>query len=138
METIDVGCAIIYKNDRLLIAQRCLEDSFGGYWEFPGGKREDGESLEECLVREVLEELDVQIRPEKPWGCREHEIKDRKIRLFFHFCEWEKGDPVAKECKGFQWVSREDVRQYSFIPGDMEILEDLISHWDEYFKPGIL
>jgi len=138
MEIIDVGCAIIHKNGWLLIAQRCSGDSFGGYWEFPGGKREDGESIEECLSREVLEELGVQIKPEKPWGCREHEIKEKKIRLFFHFCKWKEGNPEARECEDFKWVSREDVRQYNFIPGDMEILEDLISRWDEYFKPVIL
>jgi 8-oxo-dGTP diphosphatase len=65
MEAIEVGCAIIHKNGKLLIAQRHLQDSFGGYWEFPGGKREQGEAIEACLVREALEELGIRILPER-------------------------------------------------------------------------
>jgi 8-oxo-dGTP pyrophosphatase MutT (NUDIX family) len=171
-ETLEVGCAIIHKNGKLLIAQRHLGDSFGGYWEFPGGKREQGETIEACLTREAFEELGIRIHPEKllcnkihgpnPFQlkhsgtdsplfknkgnqCRpsrhsQKENKDlggtpeRKISLFFFFCKWVSGEPRAIDCKDFSWVSREEIRQYTLLPGDLEVLEDLVLHWEEYFK----
>jgi mutator protein MutT len=134
MEPLEVGCAIIQKDGNLLIAQRHLNDSFGGLWEFPGGKREKDETIEACLRREVLEELGVCVRPEKLLCQRSHEIGERKIRLFFYFCAWESGDPQAIDCKDFCWVSRDTIRQCEFLPGDLEVLEDLILYWNEYFK----
>jgi len=131
---LEVGCAIIHKNGKLLIAQRHLQDSFGGYWEFPGGKREQGETIEMCLVREASEELGVRIHPEKLLCTRVHGGPERRISLFFFFCSWVSGEPQAIDCKDFCWVSREDIRQYTWLPGDLEVLEDLLSHWEEYFK----
>jgi len=133
-ELFEVGCAIIHKNGKLLIAQRHLQDSFGGYWEFPGGKREQGETIEMCLVREASEELGVRIHPEKLLCTRVHGGPERRISLFFFFCSWVSGEPQAIDCKDFCWVSREDIRQYTWLPGDLEVLEDLLSHWEEYFK----
>ena len=131
---IEVGCAIIHKNGKLLIAQRHLHDSFGGYWEFPGGKREENEAIEACLVREAQEELGVRILPERLLCRREHGHADRRIALFFFFCRWENGEPEAIDCKDFRWVDREEIRGYKFPPGDLEVLEDLILRWNRYFK----
>ena len=137
METLEVGCAIIHRNGKLLIAQRHLADSFGGFWEFPGGKREEGETIEACLAREALEELDVRIHPERFLCRREHGTKDRRILLCFFFCRWVSGEPRAIDCKDFRWVSREEIRCYTLLPGDLEVLEDLIFHWDEYFSRNL-
>ena len=134
METLEVGCAIIHKNGELLIAQRHLEDSFGGLWEFPGGKREPDETIEECLVREALEELGIRIHPQRFLCNRVHGTPERKISLFFFFCVWVNEEPRAIDCKDFRWVSRGDIRQYKLLPGDLEVLEDLVLHWEEYFK----
>lgn len=134
METIDVGCAIIHRGAELLIAQRHLEDSFGGYWEFPGGKREEGETIEECLVREVREELAILVRPHRLLCRKPIESSGKKIVLFFYFCEWQEGEPRAVECRDFRWVSKDGIRPYVFLPGDLEVLEDLGFHWEEYFK----
>lgn len=133
MDIIEVGCAIIYKNGKLLVAQRHLQDSFGGYWEFPGGKREKEETLEACLKREVFEELGIQILPSKFWGCREYKTPERTIRLFFYLCAWEYGEPLALDCKDFKWISQGDLQKYLWLPGDREVLEDLACHWDQYF-----
>lgn len=134
METFEVGCAIIHKNGKLLVAQRNLRDSFGGFWEFPGGKREKDETIEQCLVREALEELGVRIQPERLLCNREHGAPERRLSLFFFFCKWVGGEPRAIDCKWFEWVSREAIVQRKFLPGDLEVLEDLVAHWDEYFK----
>jgi len=133
---LEVGCAIIHKEGKLLIAQRRPEDSFGGFWEFPGGKREEGETIEACLVREVFEELGVRIRPYRLLYRKEIPSSGRKLFLFFYFCEWQNGEPQALDCKDFRWAGRADIRQYSFLPGDLEVLEDLDLHWNDYFKNG--
>ncbi|MFA7255644.1 MAG: (deoxy)nucleoside triphosphate pyrophosphohydrolase [Candidatus Omnitrophota bacterium] len=134
METLEVGCAIIHKKGKLLIAQRHLTDSFGGYWEFPGGKREQDETIEACLEREAFEELGIQIQPERLLCNRLQGTSERKISLFFFFCKWVSGEPRAIDCKDFRWVSREDIRRYTLLPGDLEVLEDLVFRWEEYFK----
>jgi mutator protein MutT len=134
MGAFEVGCAIIHKEGMLLIAQRHLQDSFGGFWEFPGGKREEHETLEQCLVREVYEELGIHIRPYRPLLRKDIENSGKKLSLFFYFCEWQNGDPQALDCKDFKWVTRDDIQQYSFLPGDTEVLKDLCLRWDEYFK----
>jgi len=134
MEAFEVGCAIIHKEGKLLVAQRNLGDSFGGYWEFPGGKREKDETIEQCLAREALEELGVRVQPERMLCKKEHGTPERKISLFFFFCKWISGEPQAIDCRDFSWVSREDIRHREFLPGDLEVLEDLAYHWDEYFK----
>ena len=136
MNTLEVGCAIIHKNGKLLIAQRYLGDSFGGFWEFPGGKREQDETIEACLAREAFEELGIRIHPERLLCHRMHGASERKISLFFFFCRWESGEPRAIDCQDFNWVSREDIRRYTLLPGDLEVLEDLVLHWEEYFKTG--
>ena len=134
MEIIEVGCAIIHRNGELLIAQRHLEDSFGGYWEFPGGKREKDETIEDCLVREAAEELGIQVLSEKLLCNKVCGTAERKISLFFYFCKWMSGEPRAIDCKDFKWVTRETIRGYALLPGDLEVLEDLILHWEKYFK----
>ena len=143
-ETLDVGCAVIHRNGKLLIAQRHLEDSFGGLWEFPGGKREPDETIEACLKREALEELGIRIQPERllcnrvhgpnPFQLKRSGTPERKLSLFFFFCRWVSGEPQAIDCKDFKWVSRDEIRGYSLLPGDLEVLEDLVLHWEEYFK----
>ena len=134
MERTEVGCAIIHRQGKLLIAQRHLEDSFGGYWEFPGGKRKKDETIEACLAREAFEELGVIILPERLLCQKDHGPAERRFSLFFFFCRWVSGDPRAIDCKDFKWVSREEIRKPIFLPGDKEVLEDLYLHWDGYFK----
>ena len=134
MGLFEVGCAIIHKDGKLLIAQRHLQDSFGGYWEFPGGKREPNETIEECLAREAFEELGIRIHPERLLCNSVHGAPERRISLFFFFCKWVSGEPRAIDCKDFRWVSQEDIRRYTLLPGDLEVLENLILHWEEYFK----
>lgn len=134
METVNVGCAIIRKEGKLLIAQRHLTDSFGGYWEFPGGKFEPEETVEACLVREVLEELGVRIRPWKMLCRHSHELPERKIVLHFYLCDWTEGEPAALDCRDFRWVGQNEIDCYRFPPADGEVLRSLKDHWEEYFK----
>ena len=137
-ETVEVACAIIRARKAgeetfLLIAQRKLEDFLGGYWEFPGGKIEGCESVKECLVREVYEELGVCIRPAEFFCHKEHVYPEKTVRLHFYFCDWVSGVPAKRDCLDFCWVRPEEMKNYNFIPADTEIINELIRGKEKYF-----
>jgi mutator protein MutT len=63
MKQIDAAIAVVTRGGQILVCQRHDHDTFGGYWEFPGGKREAGETLQDCLARELMEELAIRAKP---------------------------------------------------------------------------
>ena len=136
---IEVGCAIIrakrneWNETRLLIAQRKPGAFLGGYWEFPGGKIEERESVEQCLVREVEEELGVRIRPAEFFCIKEHVYPEKTVRLHFYFCDWVSGAPAKLDCLDFRWVRPEEMKDFRFIPADTEIINELIRGKKKYF-----
>ena len=127
---LDVGCAVIYHQGKLLIAKRHEHDTLGGHWEFPGGKREPGESIEDCLVREVEEELAVQIRPVRQLRVTEHRYPERNLRLYFYLCAWEKGTPQTIDCAETAWILPQDLASYQFPPADRDIIDELMKQED--------
>ena len=136
---IEVGCAIIRAKRgegaeaRLLIAQRKHKDFLGGYWEFPGGKIECGETIEQCLVREIKEELGVQVKAAEFFCVREHAYPQKTVRLHFYFCDWVSGEPAALDCQDFRWIHPKEMKDYAFIPADTDIIEELIRDKQKYF-----
>lgn len=134
MESIDIGCAVIFKGRKILITQRKPGDSFGEYWEFPGGKVEAGESLETCLIREIREELAVEIQPERLLAKALHPYPEKVLVLHFYLCRWVQGEPQKIDCHDFAWVSPEELVRYKFPPADGGVIEDLIAHQDQYIR----
>lgn len=121
----EVGCAIILRRPHILIAQRKPGDTLAGFWEFPGGKIEKGETLEECLIREVFEELRVRVQP-KIWLCEKtHHYPTKSIRLNFVICDWIQGEPVKYDCHDARWVLPGELKSYRFLPADIDIIEKL-------------
>lgn len=121
----DVTAAVIRKNGRLLIAQRPLGGRLGGLWEFPGGKVEPGETLPQCLRREIKEELGVRIKVGKPITSIEHAYTHFKITLYAFECELVSGKPQALEVENFKWVRMSDLKKYAFAKTDLKIIEAL-------------
>ncbi len=132
-KSIEVGCAIIEEGGKILISRRRLGDSLGGFWEFPGGKRQAGETIEECLVRELREELAVEIRPRKFLKSVVHDTAGKRLHLFFYICDFIGGTPVFHECMDAQWVAVEELANYQFPPADADILNDLMTRRDSCF-----
>jgi len=130
--TVNVGCAVILHKDRILIAQRKKGDTLAGYWEFPGGKLEECESLEECLAREVREELGIEIKAVKFWRTIEHEYPAKKLALHFYFCRWISGKPEPIECAAARWIKIPELKRYKFPPADTDVIKDLIANETEY------
>lgn len=125
MQIIEVAVGLICRNGRYLIARRKPGSHLAGFWEFPGGKRETGESLTECLQRELFEELGIRVDLPVPYRSIRHDYMDRIIELHFFRCAIEKGDPTPIDCEEIRWVHPEDLTQFEFPPADYAIIEAL-------------
>jgi mutator protein MutT len=125
MSIIDVAAALVFRKGKLLITQRFSDDHLGGLWEFPGGKREEGESFEDCLRRELDEELRIQVYVYELVEAVTHAYHEKTVHLRFFRCEWRCSEPVAVGCADFKWVSAMELKQYDFPAADAQLLEKL-------------
>lgn len=116
-----VTAAVILQNEQVLIAQRPANGLLGGMWEFPGGKVEPGESLVDCLTREIEEELGCHIRVGETFGEYQHAYTHFRINLHAFLCRVEAGEPQAKEAQQIAWVSAQNLRQYPMGKVDRQI-----------------
>lgn len=121
----DVTAGVIREGDRVLIAQRPLHGMLGGLWEFPGGKREPGESLEECLRRELREELGIEVEVLAPWMTIRHTYTHMRITLHVFQCRWVGGIPQPIGCADVRWVPIAELDRYPFPNTDRRIVERL-------------
>jgi len=122
---IQVAAAVIERRGRYLIARRRADVHLSGYWEFPGGKREAGETFEACVRREVLEELGVEITVRRPLIVTRHEYPEKIVELHFFTCSLSHGDPQALDCLDVRWVKSEELAEYSFPPADAPVIAQL-------------
>lgn len=125
MTVIEVAAGLIHRDGRYLIARRKAGVHLAGYWEFPGGKREAGETLEECLQRELREELNVRVDIPVPYRIVRHEYPEKVVELHFFRCVIESGEAEALDCAELRWVLPEEFSQFEFPPADGVILEAL-------------
>ncbi len=135
-ETIDVVAALTVRDGRLLIAQRPPGKHLGGLWEFPGGKIEPGESPEQALIRELLEELDFTFEPSRLVHTVTHDYPDRSIRLRFFSGTVVAGEPRAMEQNNVAWVMPRGLHQYQFPPADAQLIDWLsgMEDFDELIR----
>jgi len=124
----DIGTAIIVKRDRLLIAQRMPDDLLGGLWEFPGGKRHEGESLEECVAREIREELGIKIEVGSLFCRVPHAYSHFRVTLHAFLCRHKAGRIRKVGVADFCWVQTDDFPKYAFPKADRVILALLQQH----------
>ena len=123
---ITVTASILVKDNRVLIAKRSATDKLPNKWEFPGGKLEDGESPEECLKRELQEELGITTSIGEFLGSSEYEYDHIHIRLKFFRTEWIGGDIYPTEHDEVAFVSLEEMGTYDFAPADIPFVNKLI------------
>ena len=122
---LQVSAGLIFREGKLLIAQRFKEAHVGGLWEFPGGKRECDETSEECLRRELQEELGVSVRVGQLVEEIAHAYPERRVLLRFYRCSLDAGEPMALGCAACKWVSRKELADYDFPAADARLLEKL-------------
>jgi len=122
---IEVSAALIFHQGRLLITQRQAAAHLGGLWEFPGGKREPGESFEACLVREIHEELAVEIAVDELFEEVTHAYPEKTVHLKFFICRLLKGEPQAIGCAAFHWAAKKELANFEFPAADRQLLKKL-------------
>jgi mutator protein MutT len=127
VKQIEVSAALIFRDGKLLIAQRHADAHLGGLWEFPGGKREPHETFEQCLVREIREELGIEISVGKLFEEITHAYPEKIVHLKFFICSFLRGEPQPLGCAAFKWVVKSELADYKFPAADLLLLEKLKS-----------
>ena len=122
---IDVSAGLIFRHGLLLITQRHPEAHLGGLWEFPGGKVNPAESPEDCLKRELMEELGIEVEVKELIETVTHEYPEKTVRLKFFRCAWVANEPRAIGCADFAWAGREQLANYTFPAADSQLLQKL-------------
>ena len=124
---IEVVLAFIYDyGGNVLLAQRPEGKSYGGLWEFPGGKIEEGESPEQATIRELAEELEISVVPTTVHPSYDFvNDKGTNIRFFAVTCEWNVGPITLNEHQSAMFVPVEDAESWSLAPPDYDALKYL-------------
>lgn len=123
---IQVAAGLIVQDGRYLIARRKSDVHLGGLWEFPGGKREAEESLEDCLRRELREELGIEITPPVFHRVLRHEYVEQSVVLHFFRCSIRAGQAQALDCEELRWVAPEELGRFQFPAADRALIEELM------------
>lgn len=121
---VDVVAALIRRGNRFFICQRPADKSQGLLWEFPGGKVEPGESLEQALIRECREELKIRITVGEIFMRVEHRYPDMTVRLTLFWAETEE-EPQNLEHADLRWITPAEIPNYRFCPADLAILRKI-------------
>ena len=126
MNNFDVAAGILCDSQgRILIAERLNDGPFHGLWEFPGGKIASGETAQEALSRELMEELGIEAKVLSSFMNLQHEYNDRIVTIeFFIVNEWN-NDPIGLEGQGLRWVSTELLDSGELLPAVAPVLKAL-------------
>ncbi|WP_017652065.1 8-oxo-dGTP diphosphatase MutT [Fortiea contorta] len=121
-----IGVAVIWnEQQQILIDRRLPQGTMGGLWEFPGGKIELGETIEECIQREIYEELGIGIEVGKHLITIDHTYTHLRVTLTVHHCRHLTGIPQAIECDEIRWVHLTELEKYAFPEANVEIIAAL-------------
>lgn len=119
----NIAVGVVFDAEKILIDQRQPDGMLGGLWEFPGGKVEDGERCEDAVVREIKEELDVDVKVVSHLATVEHQYTHFTISLHAFVCQFLAGTPKALACADWKWVTCEELSWYAFPTANNKIIE---------------
>lgn len=122
---VEVAAAVIRRDGRYLLTQRGPGRHLAGFWEFPGGKRRSGESLQDCLRRELQEELGVRARVGRPLAVVPWRYPGRQVVLHFYRCSIGRQAVVAREGQAVRWASARTLARLRLPPADAALRDTL-------------
>ena len=123
-KTINVVAALIRDGKRVFATARGY-GNYKGWWEFPGGKVEPGESPEEALVREIREELDSEISVDEYISTIEHDYPEFHLSMRCYWCSLISGDLVLKEAEDAKWLDVETIDSVKWLPADITLIDEV-------------
>lgn len=136
MKTYIVAAAVITDNGRVLITQRNKDASQGLKWEFPGGKMEEGEDPESCIIREIKEELDMDIKVHDIFKVVMHRYGERNILLLAYWCSRTGGSLSPLGCRDFTWAPVSRLLEFDLAAADVPIAAKLQEVLPGRISPG--
>lgn len=116
---------ILQRKQLVLVAQRPLDKPYSGYWEFPGGKVEAGETSEFALKRELFEELNIHVTEASPSFQHKHTYPDKTVLLDVWVVSAFQGEPIAQEQQQLRWVNQSELNELNLLEGNWAILEKI-------------
>ena len=119
---IDVAAGLVERDGLILITQRKIGSHLAGLWEFPGGKREPAETWQDCLVRELHEELAITVTVGELRYETVHHYPEKSVRLRFYAAVLISGEPRPIDCAAVAWVRPKDLATYAFPEADRELV----------------
>jgi mutator protein MutT len=122
---VEVAAGLVFRDGKLLITRRSAGAHLAGLWEFPGGKREAGETFEQCLHRELREELGIEVQILALLEDIVHDYPERSVRLKFYHCRWLRHEPKPILCQSLAWITPGQLSQYAFPAADARLLDKL-------------
>ena len=133
-QVIGVG-VVLNGAGEVLIDQRLEEGLLGGMWEFPGGKQEQGETIEICIARELKEELGIAVTVGSELITVDHAYSHKKLRFVVHLCDWIAGEPQPLASQQVRWVRPDDLGNYAFPAANARIIEALLGRLESSAHP---
>lgn len=127
LNMIQVTCAIIIKEDKILVTQRSEKMKLPLKWEFPGGKLENGESETECIIREIKEELNVNIEVIKKLSNSIFDYGSFQINLIPFIVKYYSGEIILSEHKEYKWLEKSELNSLDWAEADLPILNEFLS-----------
>ena len=127
MKIVEVAVGVIKRGNKIYISKRADSLHQGGKWEFPGGKREVNETIEQALARELSEEIGIKVIKQSHFMLIEHDYGDKKVRLDVRLVEEFEGKEHHQEGQQSQWVEINDLRQFTFPDANKVIIDKLVS-----------
>ena len=130
MKQVHVTAAVIVRDDKILCVQRGENklSYISKKWEFPGGKVEDGEALEDTIRREILEELNLEISVHEFFVQVNHQYPDFKLKMDTFICEIDSGEPKLTEHIDFRWLLKDELSALDWAAADLPIVEKLLGN----------
>ena len=126
-QVIGVG-VVLNDAGEVLIDQRLNEGLLGGLWEFPGGKQEPDEAIEDTISRELREELAIEVAVGEELISLDHAYSHKKLRFVVHLCQWRTGEPQPLASQQVRWVRPESLADYPFPAANAKIIAALLKH----------
>lgn len=121
-----VAGVIVNSEQQILIAERLLTQDYGGLWELPGGKIEQGETARAALDRELAEELGIEVCSANPWLSVTHTYPEKTVLLDVWWVDHFVGVPVGKQGQRLRWTAGAELNQFTFPAGNVEIIAKLV------------